>query len=446
MSIKEATLEKVPASTVTPTPSWHTQEAASVLQQLTVKTAEGLDTNTVAKRVETYGTNELIEKGITSGGKKYDLEPKYADNFNPVHENGPESVFAVQTSVDDGSAGSNANVGDRLNFPIPAGYCFFQPSQYFVNHFKTNSASGLPDFDLFNDPGTDVTNDMNTPKDEVFIPYQGTLDARLDWSVGRRGVPFLDWGPHAGVDSFIRDRIFGPYNAKKNVYYMSNVDQYTNANNPIWGNATLTANNINLIRFADILLWAAEVEVEIGSLFKATEYVNRIRRRAANVSGWVSNDDNISRAKTVTYTQSEFDAINDPSFQDINPFEWVVRKDLNQTWVLLKINTDGTKIWNPYSQPNYKIGLYDGFPNQEYGRKAVRYERMLELGMEGQRFFDLVRWGIANTEINTYLLREKYLTIYLNRAVFNPRQDEYFPIPQAEIDKSNGSLKQNPGY
>ncbi len=66
MGIKEATLEQGSASAAAPTSNWHMQETVNVLNQLSVKTDEGLDTNTVAKRIETYGTNELVEKGLTS--------------------------------------------------------------------------------------------------------------------------------------------------------------------------------------------------------------------------------------------------------------------------------------------------------------------------------------------------------------------------------------------
>ena len=88
---------------------------------------------------------------------------------------------------------------------------------------------------------------------------------------------------------------------------------------------------------------------------------------------------------------------------------------------------------------------------QTFARKAVRYERMLELAMEGHRFFDLVRWGTAATEINAYLLKEKNLRTYMNGAVFTPNKNEYFPIPQTEIDLSAGAdgkpkMIQNPGY
>jgi hypothetical protein len=402
---------------------------------------------------------DLIENGVTAGNLKYALK-KYADNFNIEFKNKEESVFAVQSSVNDGAdangfSGWNGNMGDILNFPyngnssgppVSGGDCcgFFQPSQWLVNHFKTDPLTGLPDPDHFND--NNVKNDEGYAADSIFTPYTGTLDPRLDWTVGRRGIPYLDWGPHPGY-AWIRQQDFaGPYSPKKTSYYKSQYGHYTD---PGYWTSGATANNINLIRFADILFWAAEVEIEIGSLPKATDYVNMIRQRAVDSSGWVKNEDNIPYAKAVTNNQSQFDEI-----ADIQPFEWVVREDLDQTWVLLSIKADGTKVWNAYAPPHYKIGIYTApFPNQEYGRKAVRYERVLELAMEGHHFFDLVRWRIADTEINNYFQKEKELRHYLVKddAHFTKNKNEYFPIPQRQIDLSvdkNGvqHLKQNPGY
>ena len=122
----------------------------------------------------------------------------------------------------------------------------------------------------------------------------------------------------------------------------------------------------------------------------------------------MKNEFNIPYAKKVTNNPAEFAAIDDPSFKDIQPLEWIVRKDLNQTWTLLVINPDGTKVWNAYSVPHYKIGLYENtWTDRAVALKAIRYERVLELAMEGHRFFDLVRWEIADQEINSICKKSK---------------------------------------
>jgi hypothetical protein len=340
---------------------------------------------------------ELIRNGVTAGGIPFHLLQHYNDNFNPETKNSSESVFAVQMSVQDGSDGKNGNLGDILNYPSgggPGTCCgFFQPSQYLVNHFKTDPGTGLPDLDHFNE--VPVKNDEGLSSTDPFTPYAGTLDPRLDWTVGRRGIPYLDWGLHPGKD-WIRDPSFsfGPYSPIKNTYFKSQQEHLTD---PGFWNPGATATNINLIRFSDILLWAAEVEAEVGSLEKARDFVNQVRLRAADSSGWVKMDNGSSAA-------------------------------------------------------NYKIGLYTlPWTNQTYARKAIHFERMLELAMEGHRFFDLVRWGIADQEIKSYLEKEKMFRTYLNQAQFKKGINEVFPIPQTQIDLSAGAdgipkLKQNPGY
>ncbi|MDQ3292242.1 MAG: RagB/SusD family nutrient uptake outer membrane protein [Bacteroidota bacterium] len=326
----------------------------------------------------------LLDEIIASG--RYSLTPTYFENYNAATNNNIESIFEVQFSVNDGSPGGlNGNDGNVLNYPYigPWTCCGFeQPSQNLVNAFQTSN--GLPLLDTFND--TDVKNDEGLNVTDPFIPYTGPLDPRLDHTVGRRGIPYLDHGIHAGK-SWIRDQVYaGPYSPKKAVW-TKGFNHATNRNN---------SNNYRMIRLGHVLLWRAEVAVEENDLETARTLVNQIRTRAANPNGFVKMPDGTPAA-------------------------------------------------------NYVISTYNTpFPDQETARKIVRFETRLEFGMEGHRFFDLVRWGIAAEVLNAYVEKEKTKRTYLNGAVFRKGINEYYPIPQAEIINSTvggqNTLKQNPGY
>ncbi|WNJ17661.1 RagB/SusD family nutrient uptake outer membrane protein [Pontibacter sp. G13] len=328
--------------------------------------------------------------GIMNEGP-FDLFDCYHDNFNTANNNGIEAIFQVQNSVNDGAVGENGNWGDVLNYPYTGGpgtCCgFHQPSQNLVNAYQTD-ADGLPLLDSFND--SDVKNDVGIASTDAFDPHTGSLDPRLDWTVGRRGIPYLDWGNHPGQD-WIRDQNYGgPYSPKKRVFYQSESGNTSTASG--WAQGP-NANNTNLIRYADVILWRAEVAVDEGDLSTALDLVNQIRTRAAGC---------------------------------------VVE------------NEDGTPA------ANYNVQPYASFPDADYAMKAVQMERRLELAMEGHRFFDLVRWGIAAQVMNDYLSVEATKRNYLTGASFVAGKHEYFPIPQQEIDLSffNGEyqLKQNNGY
>jgi hypothetical protein len=335
----------------------------------------------------------ITVSGKTAKGEPYDLLAKFADNFNPALKNNKESVFSVQMFVNDGTGGANANQGDALNFPYGGGAqtscCgFFQPSFSMANSYKVN-ASGLPfldgsynNVDLKNDQGvsstTPYTADNTTP-----------VDPRIDWTMGRRGIPFLDWGIMPGQNWIRNQAAAGPYVTMKHLFYKSQIGTYTDAS--AWSNG-FTANNYQLIRYADVLLMAAEAEAEVGSLAKATEYVNRVRTRASNPAGFVS-----------------------------------------------------------LSPANYQIGTYPTFASQDAARTAIRFERKLELSTEGHRFFDLTRWGIGAAELNPYAAHELASGYGTMAGVsYTTGKSEYLPIPQQQIDLSEvggaSVLTQNPGY
>jgi len=350
--------------------------------------------------------DDVILNGVTSNGLKYALNAKFDDNFTPETENSSEAVFAIQMAANiDPDGPTNANNGDMLNFPYgtnsPFPCCgFYQPSADLVNHFRTD-ANGLPYLDDFNSHA--IKNDMHISSTSAFTPDAGNIDPRLDWTAGRRGIPYLDWGVHPG-DSWVRDQSYaGPYSPIKNVYW--NATQDVDGDQHSW--APGSAINYNVIRFADVLLMAAEVEAQLGNLAKAQTYVNMVRTRAANPAGWVH-----------TY--------KDPK------------------------NPTGGFTNTPAA--NYKVSPYPGgaFSSQAFALKAIYFERKIELAMEGHRFFDLVRWDIADTELNAYFQYQNTVTTDLRSGKYVKGKNDYYPIPQRQIDlsASGGSpvLKQNAGY
>jgi hypothetical protein len=311
--------------------------------------------------------------------------------------NGKETIWAYQASANDGEPnGNNANYGERLNFPhsgSPFGCCgFHQPSQTLVNFYKVD-ANGLP---------LALTDANWNQSDANFTAAnKAAVDPRLDWTVGRDGVPYKDWGVHAS--DWIRSLSYGgPYSPKKNIH-----EKASGAESAVgWVPTQLNSVNIHIFRYADLLLMLAEAEVEAGSLENARTIVNEIRNRAAQKVQGPGTD----RASMAV-------AITDPRI----------------TWATYRVS--------PYSSP---------FTSQADGRTKVRYERRLELAMEGQRFFDLKRWGIMETTLAAYLAAEKSRRLYLTGAEVPAARHRLFPIPaiQIELSKSGGtsSLKQNTGW
>ena len=365
--------------------------------------------------------HDLISNGVTASGQKFALNPVFQTNFSPEagQKNSPESILAAQNSVNDGSKGQNGNGGDELGLPYggPGGCCGWDnPSQSLGNSFKTD-ANGLPLFTTFDTVGQDVSNGAT--------PWKGNIDPRIDITMGRLTVPYLDWGiPPA---SWIRDPTDGVFMPRKDSYSKAEKGVNSDTTPGVWDNVQRTSNNDNLMRYADVLLMAAEAEIDGGGDPNvALADVNMVRARASNVAGWVYMNSTYSPG-TSTY------AIN---------------------------ATPADK----YVVSPYPAG---SFSNLAYARTAIHFERKLELGMEGMRFYDLQRWDGASTglpngsatgngsmaaEINAYLAYDIRINSQLTGAKFVQGVNEYFPIPQQELDlsKSLGGgtavLKQNKGY
>lgn len=269
---------------------------------------------------------EVIQSGI------YNLNTPYSQIFRETGENSSESVFELQCTATASQPGSN-DIGSQFA--------------------QVQGVRGAGEWDLgwgWHTP-TELMADAFEPgdprKDETLLYF---IKTGGDPSSIPANQPYGE-KPIANADVI-------------NKYY--NKKAYTNPSL----RATYTKGgfwyNIRIIRYADVVLMAAEAANELGHTGEAMEYLEQVRARA--------------RA--------------------------------GNTSILPKVTT----------------------ADQAAMRNAIRHERRVELGMEFDRFYDLVRWGIA---------RE-----VLHAAGKTGYQDKHalLPLPQNEVDKSNGVLVQNPNY
>lgn len=210
---------------------------------------------------------KLTQQVINSG--QYSLQPDFAENFIAENENGPESIFAIQYSINDGTAAGRLSYVTGLNYPHGApqyGCCgFHQPSQTLVNAFKT-TAAGLPDFSTYNDKNLDIATN--------------TVDPRMDHTVGIDGHPYKYDNTKPMSNSWIRDPgVYGFYHTMKEQQLATSPSYHKEG--PFIG----SSKNIDIIRFDDVLLMQAEAYIELGQLEMARPLINQIRIRAANSTG-----------------------------------------------------------------------------------------------------------------------------------------------------------------
>ena len=318
------------------------------------------------------------------------LQPDFGENFLDGFDNGPESIWAAQFSINDGTTVGRVSFVTGLNSPHGTGLygcCGFHlASQNMVNSFKTD-ANGLPLFDTFNNSDIFTNLDANgtTPPDSGL-----SVDPRIDHTVGIPGRPFKyrntvnDSGDMVYNFSWARDPGVYGYFGNMKEQQAPDCSCYVKEG-PFVG----TSKNVDFIRYADVLLWKAEALIQLNRWNEALPLINQVRNRAA------------------ASTQRPIDA----GASDI-----------------------------------YVISPYTSFPSKDYAMKALMFERRLEFAMEGHRWYDLVRWGIAEETLNAYLAEEKTKRDFLANAQFTAGRDEYYPIPQREIDFTGGLYVQNPGY
>ena len=324
---------------------------------------------------------EYSNPDIYSAGG-FDLEADFHNNFRPEtqYENGVESIWAMQYSINDGTKYGNLNWSYGLIVPnIPGvtdGGCdFYKPSQNLVNAYRTD-ADGHPFIDTFNNKDYDLTQDA---------------DPRLFLTVGLTGLPYEFNSKYMMDASSTWSRSNGLYG-----YYVTlkqNVDPDCGymVKGSWWG----TPMNRIVFRYADVLLERAEAYAQLaikgeGDAKQAINIVNDIRKRAKQSTGMIAN----------------------------YPSDYGV-----------KLN----------------ISTYDGNYSAEETLKIVKMERRLEMGMESERFFDLVRWGEAEKVLNKYFAEEANNCSIYGDAHFTANKNEYLPIPFSQVAASDGHYTQNIG-
>ncbi len=305
---------------------------------------------------------------ISSG--KYSLYDNYLDMSKVAFNNTHESIIAMQCAVTSGYG--QINWCNLLNTTYSDGNLFgtgddfFLASQNLANCFRTD-AEGLPYLD-----------ESVAPSEAMSGSYKGNIDPRIDFTMGRIGLPFRG---HTYTRKWCRAYdTYGEYSGKKWLIDPSSSDMVQGFP---WGASAL---NFIFLRYADILLLKAEALIETGTdLNGARLIINQIRTRAAN----------------------SVDAYYTPV--DVDPMV-----------------------------SSYKVGEYpSGGWTQDYARKAVRMERRLELAMEGQRWFDLCRWGNVVDVMNRYYDTESSLRSYYKGASLTA-DEVYFPTPIDEVRTADG--------
>ncbi|UXX81281.1 RagB/SusD family nutrient uptake outer membrane protein [Reichenbachiella carrageenanivorans] len=329
----------------------------------------------------------------------YSLAAEFQDNFTWAGKNGSEAIMSIEFAVGGVANDANGNQGATLTHPGGGPYescCgFYQPSQNLANAFQTD-AGGLPLLDTYAD--NDIANDAGISENDPFTPHAGNLDPRIDYTIGRRGIDFNGYGMNPG-QSWVRGyETGGPYLHKKGSYKKEEEDQSKGSGS--WGQQS-SGLNYNIMRYADLLLLAAEAEIEGGSLAIAEGYVNEVRNRAKNMT-------------------------------------YVKELDVNGEFTA---NNAANYVIEPYPDGTFTA------QGQAYARKAMRLERRLELGMEGHRYYDIRRYGEAPSIMNAWLVDED--RIFGNArfgSVSVSDKHNYLPIPIRAIDLSNGVLTQNDNW
>ena len=325
---------------------------------------------------------EYTAPGLYAG---YGLESDLHNNFRPEeqYENGKESIWAIQYSRNDGTQYGNLNFSNRLIVP-----CIPRVHDSGGDFYK-------PSHSLVNAYRTDAKGLPyldNAPTTDYEVGLNETVDPRLFITVGMPGTPYMFNTKYmiAKTNTWSRagQGTYGWFVSLKQNVDPALVDIYLfNCDNQ-WASSM----NRIVFRYADVLLMRAEALAQLGQTAEAIALVNQVRSRA---KGMIDN-----------------------SIVSGYPLKYNV---------------------------HYAVSTYNGSYSKEDVLAIVKMERRLELAMEGERFFDLVRWGDAATVINRFYTTEAATMSFLSDAVFTANKNEYAPVPYEQISASNGHYTQNVG-
>jgi hypothetical protein len=328
--------------------------------------------------------NKVIEYTNPSLYANYGLENDIHNNFRPEeqYENGREAIWAVQYSRNDGTVYGNLNFSNRLIVP-----CI--PKVHDSGNDFYKPSHNLVDAYRTNSDGLPLLDDFANV--DYAVGSNQTVDPRLFVTVGMPGTPYMFNTNFMMEESNTWSRGGGTYgyfvSLKQNVdpeltdMYLFNCD-----------NQWASSMNRIVFRYADVLLMRAEAYAQLGQTTEAIKLINQVRERAAGM--------------------------------------------MNGSIVSNYPNKYGV---------HYAIGKYNGTYSKDETMKIVKMERRLELAMESERFFDLVRWGDAAKVINKFYTDESRTMNFLKGASFTADKNEYLPIPHEQMAASNGNYEQNIG-
>ena len=318
----------------------------------------------------------------TSAG--YGLETDMHNNFRPEeqYENGKEVIWGIQYSKNDGTTWGNLNFSNRLIVP-----CI--PKVHDSGNDFYKPSHNLVDAYRTNSNGLPYLDDFAAT--DYYVGSNETVDPRLFITVGVPGTPYMFNPSYMMNESNVWSRSGGTYG-----YFVSlkqNVDPaYTDIYLFNCDNQWASSMNRIVFRYADVLLMRAEAMVQLGQISEAITLINQVRDRAAG----------LAKNSVVANYPSKYGV-------------------------------------------HYAVGKYKDSYSKDEAMKIVKMERRLELAMESERFFDLVRWGDAATVINKFYTDESRTMNFLSGSVFTADENEYLPIPYEQIAASNGNYEQNIG-